>query len=73
MFVAAAILIFGVFLRAFEIAYGHPFLRAAKAEDGLLVIGGLICVVFLPYVIGRTVARFFSRSRIRFYRTYQHR
>ncbi len=49
-FVAGAILIFGVLLRAYEIATGHPFLRSPRAEDGLLVISGLILVVFLPYL-----------------------
>jgi predicted nucleic acid-binding Zn ribbon protein len=70
-FVAVAILIFGVFLNAYEIANGHPFLRSLKAEDGLLVIAGLTCVIFLPYMIGTTVARFLYRSRVRFFRSYQ--
>jgi hypothetical protein len=71
-FVVIAILIFAVLLRAFEIAHGYPFLRSPKAEDGLLVIIGLICVMFLPYLIGTRIARLFCRSRIRFYRSYQH-
>ena len=71
-FVAVAILIFGLFLRGYEIANGHPFFRSPKAEDGLLVIGGLILVVFLPYLVGIKVARLFRRSRVRFFRSYQH-
>ena len=71
-FVAGAILIFGVLLRAYEIATGHPFLRSPRAEDGLLVISGLILVVFLPYLVGIKVARLFRRSRVRFFRSYQH-
>ena len=72
VFVAIAILIFGVFLRGYEVANGHPFLRSPKAEDGLLVIAGLILVVFLPYLVGIKVARLFRRSRVRFFRSYQH-
>jgi hypothetical protein len=72
VFVGVALLLFAFSLRAFEIAYGHPFLRSPKAENGLLVIIGLICVVFLPYLIGTRLARLLFRSRIRFYRTYQH-
>jgi hypothetical protein len=71
-FVGAAILIFAIFMHAYEIAYGHSFLRFPKAEDGLLAIAGLTCVVFLPYLIGTKIARLFFRSRVRFYRTYQH-
>lgn len=71
-FVGAAILMFAVLLNASEIAHGYPFLRSPKAEDGLLVIVGLICVVFLPYLLGTRLARLFCRSRVRFYRTYQH-
>ena len=67
-----AILIFGVFLRGYEVANGHPFLRSPKAEDGLLVIVGLVLVVFLPYLVGINAARLFWRSRVRFYRNYQH-
>ena len=72
VFVFVAILIFGIFLRGYEIANGHPFLRSPKAEDALLVIAGLILVVFLPYLVGIKVARRFRRSRVRFFRSYQH-
>jgi predicted nucleic acid-binding Zn ribbon protein len=71
-FVAAAILIFGVLLRAYEISTGHPFLRSLKAEDGLLVIVAFALLVFLPYVVGINVGRVFWRSRVRFFRSYQH-
>ena len=71
--VAVAILIFGIFLRGYEIANGHPFLRSPKAEDGFLVLLALMAIVFVPYLVGTRVAREFWRSRIRFYRTYQHR
>jgi hypothetical protein len=71
-FVAAAIVIFGIFLRGYEIANGHPFLRSPKAEDGLLVIVGLVLVVFLPYLVGINAARLLWRSRVRFFRSCQH-
>ena len=71
-FVAAAILIFGVLLRAYEIATGHPFLKSLKAEDGLLVIAALALLVFLPYLVGINAARLLWRSRVRFFRSCQH-
>jgi predicted nucleic acid-binding Zn ribbon protein len=70
--VAIAILIFGVFLRGYEVANGHPFFRSPKAEDGFLFLIGLIAVIVVPYLIGSRLARLLWRSRIRFYRTYQH-
>ncbi|MGI9113795.1 MAG: zinc-ribbon domain-containing protein [Chthoniobacterales bacterium] len=38
IFVALAIVLFGVSLRAYEIANGTPFLRPPKAEDGPFAI-----------------------------------
>ena len=72
VFVFVAIVIFAVFLHAFEIAYGHPFLRSPKAEDGFFVMAGLIALIVLPYIVGINVARVFWRSRVRFFRSYQH-
>jgi len=69
VFVAIAILIFGVFLRGYEVANGHPFLRSPKAEDGLLVIVGFVVV---PYLVGINAARLLWRSRVRFFRSFQH-
>jgi predicted nucleic acid-binding Zn ribbon protein len=71
-FVAAAIVIFGIFLRSYEIANGHPFLRSPKAEDGFYVIAGFIVLVIVPYCIGKSFGRLLWRSRVRFYRSYQH-
>jgi hypothetical protein len=71
-FVVVALLIGVVIWRALEIAHGAPVLPSPKAEDGLLVIAGLILVVFLPYLMGIKVARLFRRSRVRFFRWYQH-
>jgi hypothetical protein len=51
---------------------GAPPLPSPKAEDGFWVFLALMVVVFIPYVVGTRVARLFWRSRIRFYRTYQH-
>jgi len=61
-----------LFLHAYEVLHGHPFLRTLKAEDGLSVLAGLTCVIVLPYLAGASVARLFCRSRIRFYRVYRH-
>ena len=71
-FVAVAILIFGIFLRGYEIANGHPFLRSPKAEDGLLVIMACIAIIVVPYFLGKRLARFLRRSQVRFYRVYRH-
>jgi hypothetical protein len=71
-FVGIAFVIFVVFLRAFEIARGVPFLSPPKAEDGLLFFVGLAAIVIFPYMVGRRLARFLYRSRVRFFRSYQH-
>jgi hypothetical protein len=73
MFVVIAVLIFTMSLRGYEIAQGHPFLRPPRAEDGLFVIAAFIALVVVPYAIGKRVARSFFRSRVRFFRSYQHR
>jgi hypothetical protein len=73
IFVIIAILTFTISLQSYEIAHGHPFLRSPKAEDGFFVIAALIALVAVPYAIGKRVARHFCRSRVRFFRSYQHR
>ncbi len=72
IFVAIAIVMFGVFSRAYELAHGTPFLKEPKVEDGPYIILGVIVVVVVPYLIGKQVARLFYRSRVRFFRSYQH-
>ena len=72
MFVIAAMLIGVVVLRVLQTAHGALPLPPPKAEDGFLVLIGLFAVVVLPYVVGTRVARLLWRSRIRFYRRYQH-
>jgi hypothetical protein len=72
IFVAIAILLFGVFLRAYEIAHGTPFLKSPKAEDGPYAILGILLIVIIPYLLGTRIARLFRRSRVRFFRSYQH-
>jgi hypothetical protein len=71
-FVIAAMLVGAVVLRALEIAHSALPLRPPKAEDGFLVLIGLIVIVFVPYILGTRIARLLWRSRIRFYRNYQH-
>jgi predicted nucleic acid-binding Zn ribbon protein len=72
VFVIAAILITGLLFRGLEIARGALPLSSPKAEDGFLFLIGLIAVIVVPYLIGSRIARLLWRSRIRFYRTYQH-
>jgi predicted nucleic acid-binding Zn ribbon protein len=72
VFVISAMLISVMLFRAFEIARGARPLSSPKAEDGFLFCVGLIALVAVPYIIGTNVARVLWRSRIRFYRTYQH-
>jgi predicted nucleic acid-binding Zn ribbon protein len=71
-FVVVALLIGVVIWRALEIAHGTPVLPSPKAEDGFFVIAGLIVVIIFPYWIGKRIARLFGRSRVRFFRSYQH-
>jgi predicted nucleic acid-binding Zn ribbon protein len=72
MFVVGAILVAAVVLRALGIAHGAPPLPPPKAEDGFLVLVGLFAVIVVPYLVGTRVARLLWRSRIRFYRAFQH-
>jgi predicted nucleic acid-binding Zn ribbon protein len=72
VFIGIAIFAFVMFLQAFEIARGVPFLTSPKAEDGPWVIVAFIAVILLPYLIGTRLARFLWRSRVRFFRSYQH-
>jgi hypothetical protein len=71
IFVAIAILLFAVFLRAYEIVHGASFLKSPKAEDGPYAILGILIVVIIPYLLGTRVARLFGRSRVRFFRSYE--
>jgi len=72
MFVIAAMLVGAVVLRSLEIAHGAPPLPPPKAEYGFWVVLAFIVIVFIPYMLGTGIARLFWRSRIRFYRRYQH-
>jgi predicted nucleic acid-binding Zn ribbon protein len=71
-FIAVSILLFGFFLNAYQVINGHPFLKQPKAEDAPYAILGIIIVVVIPYLLGTRVARLFRRSRVRFFRSYQH-
>ena len=72
VFVVAAMLITVVLVRFWQVAHGALALPSPKAEDGFLVLLGLIVIVFVSYIMGTRVARLLWRSRIRFYKTYQH-
>jgi predicted nucleic acid-binding Zn ribbon protein len=72
IFVIVTMLIAVVLFRALEVVCGAPALSSPRAEDGFLVFLGLVAVVVVPYIMGTRVARLLRRSRIRFYRTYQH-
>ena len=71
-FVAGSLFLVGFFLNAYQAIYGHPFLKTPKAEDGLYAILGFIIVIIIPYLLGTRIARLFARSRVRFFRSYQH-
>ena len=71
-FVALAILIGMLIWRGLEIAHGAPVLASPKAEDGFFVIAGLILLVVVPYCLGTSFGRLLWRSRVRFFRSYQH-
>jgi predicted nucleic acid-binding Zn ribbon protein len=72
VFVLIAMLTAVMLLPVLEIARGAPLLPSPKAEDGLLFLGVLIAIVVVPYLVGTRAPRLFWRSRIRFYRSYQH-
>jgi hypothetical protein len=66
-------LIVVLLLRVFEIARGGSPLPSPKAEYGFFVTAAFVAVFVVPYVAGARFARLLWRSRIRFYRNYQHR
>ncbi len=68
----AALLITVLLIRGLEIARGAPPLPFPKAEYGFWGLLAVIAVVVVPYMVGTRVARLLWRSRIRFYRMYQH-
>jgi hypothetical protein len=70
--VIAAMFVAVVLLRVLEITRGAPPLPFPKAEYGFWVLLAVIAVVVVPYIVGTRIARLLWRSRIRFYRTYQH-
>jgi predicted nucleic acid-binding Zn ribbon protein len=72
VFVAVAILIGVVIWRALETAHGAPVLPPPNAEDGFFVIAGFLVLVVVPYCIGKSFGRLLWRSRVRFFRPYQH-
>jgi len=72
VFVIAATFLGGVLLRVLEIARDVSPLPFPKAEYGFWALLAVIAVVIVPYVVGTRVARMVWRSRIRFYKTYQH-
>ena len=72
VFVLAAMFVTAVLLRALEMTHGGPPLPVPRAGDGFWVLLVLIVIVLIPYMLGTRVARLFWRSRIRFYRNYQH-
>jgi hypothetical protein len=72
VFVVAAMFLGGVLLRVLEIARGSLPLPFPKAEYGFWVLLAVIAVVVVPYIVGTRVARVLWRTRVRFYRTYQH-
>ena len=71
-FVVVALLIGVVIWRALEIAHGAPVLPSPKAEDGFFIIAGFLVLVVVPYCIGKSFGRLLWRSRVRFFRSYQH-
>ena len=72
-FVGLAVVTAAIVFRALEISHITTPLPPPKAEYGLFVIAAFIAVVVIPYMMGTRFARFLWRSRIRFYRSYQHR
>lgn len=71
-FVIVALLIGVVIWRALEIAHGASVLPSPKAEDGFFVIAGFLVLVVVPYCIGKSFGGLLWRSRVRFFRSYQH-
>lgn len=72
VFAVVAILISVVALRALETAHGSPVLPSPKSDGAFLIFFGLVGLLVVVYVIGKSVARVSRKSQVRFYRSYQH-
>ena len=72
IFAIAAFLILTIVLRMFQIERGSLLLPTPKSDGALFIFLGLIGLLGFAYIIGKRVAHFLRRSRVRFYRVYRH-
>ena len=71
LFAFVAFVVASIALRALELQNGSPVLRPS-AESALPFFLGLIAILVVGYMIGKGVACFFRRSKVRFFRSYRH-
>jgi predicted nucleic acid-binding Zn ribbon protein len=71
LFVAVAILIGLIVLRALEISRGRMPLPSPQSDGALGLFFGALGLLIAAYFVGRSVARLFRRSQVRFYRSYR--
>ncbi len=72
LFVAGAVVLLVVALRAWQIGTGSTHLPQPNSDAALLLILGAIALLVLAYITGKTTGRLFRRSQVRFFRTYRH-
>lgn len=72
LFTLAAIPLLAVILRAVEIGTGLSPFPTARSDAALFFVFGSILYFVCAFIVGRSVARLFRRSQVRFFRSYQH-
>lgn len=72
IFALGAIFVSIVILRALEIAGDGTPLPSPRSNGAVLIFFGLIGLLVIAYISGKSVARIVRRSQVRFYRTYRH-
>jgi hypothetical protein len=71
LFAFLAFVVASIALRALELQNGSPVFLP-RAEGALPFFLGLTAILVVGYMIGKGIARFVRRSKVRFFRSYRH-
>jgi predicted nucleic acid-binding Zn ribbon protein len=72
VFVAGAVLLLVIALRAWQVGTGSTRLPAPNSDAALFLVFGALALLVFAYLTGKTASRFVRRSQIRFFRSYRH-
>ena len=72
-FMLIALPVFGLIVRALEIAWWPTGFPSPRADIAIFVVPAFVAFFAGAYFVGRIVARrFIRRSQVRFFRSYRH-